>query len=196
MKRLRLLVVGVGGQGILLFSRILGEAALAAGLPIVMSEVHGMAQRGGVVETNIVLGGIRSPLISEGEADLLVGLEPVETLRALPRARKDTVILSSTDPVIPQIVKDGLAQYPDLSEALNRLRENFEKVYLFSAEKLAKEAGTSRAANVVTLGALAGTGILEIPDELWVESIRRAVKPKYLEANLRAFELGRAITAN
>ena len=99
MERLRILAVGVGGQGILLFSRVLGEACLAAGLQVAMSEVHGMAQRGGVVETNIVLG-LRSPLISEGEADVLVGLEPVETLRALPRCRKDTLIISSTDPVI------------------------------------------------------------------------------------------------
>ncbi len=190
MKRLRILVVGVGGQGILLFSRVLGEAALKAGIPVAMSEVHGMAQRGGVVETNIVLGGIRSPLISEGEADVLVGLEPVETLRALSRIHKDTVIISSTDPIVPQLVKDGLATYPELEEPLNKLKKCFQKVYLFSGVKLAKEAGTSKAVNIVALGALAGTGILNISNNIWTASITQLVKPKYVDANLKAFELG------
>ncbi len=194
MTKLRILAVGVGGQGILLFSRVLGEACLAAGLPVAMSEVHGMAQRGGVVETNIVLGW-KSPLISEGEADVLVGLEPVETLRALPRCRPDTVIISNTDPLVPQIVKDGLATYPDLEPALARLRETFAQVYLFPGERIAKDAGTSRALNMVALGALAGTGFLPLSKEDFLASLRRLVKAKYLEANERAFEAGFAVTA-
>jgi indolepyruvate ferredoxin oxidoreductase beta subunit len=193
MRKWRILTVGVGGQGILLFSRVLGEACLMAGLPVVMSEVHGMAQRGGVVETNIVIG-YRSPLVSEGEADILVGLEPVETLRALGRCRREGVVLSSTDPVVPQIVKDGLATYPDLDEPLNRLRETFSRVYLFPGETLAKEAGTSRALNMVALGALAGLELLEIPREIWLEALKKSVKAKYLEANLKAFESGYRIT--
>ena len=196
MKKLRILAVGVGGQGILLFSKILGQVALRASCPVAMSEVHGMAQRGGVVETNIVLGGIRSPLISAGEADVLVGLEPVETLRALERAREDTLILSSTDPVFPQIVKDGLATYPDLEEPLARLKETFRKVYLFAGERLAKEAGTPRALNVVALGALAGTGVLPFSKEEFLSAIRETVKPKFVEANLKAFEAGFAVTAS
>ena len=195
MERLRILAVGVGGQGILLFSRILGQVALQTGIPVAMSEVHGMAQRGGVVETNIVLGRIRSPLIAEGAADILVGLEPVETLRALARVNADSVIVSSTDPVIPQIVKDGLAKYPDLEEPLQKLKETFSRVYLFAGEKLAKEAGTARALNVVTLGALAGTGLLPFTKEDFLEAIKKLVKPKYLEANLKAFELGFSVTS-
>ncbi|AEH43979.1 Indolepyruvate ferredoxin oxidoreductase [Thermodesulfatator indicus DSM 15286] len=196
MKKLRILTVGVGGQGILLFSKILGEACLRADIPVTMSEVHGMAQRGGVVETNIVLGGIKSPLIAKGEADVLVGLEPVETLRALPRASKNTVIISSTDPVVPQIVKDGLAEYPELSPLFEKLKRAFEKVYLFPGEKLAKEAGTSRALNVVTLGALIGTGILPFDNEDMIEAIKKAVKPQFLEPNLKAFDLGyQAVTS-
>ncbi|NPB09886.1 MAG: indolepyruvate oxidoreductase subunit beta [Thermodesulfobacteria bacterium] len=189
MTKLRILAVGVGGQGILLFSRVLGETCLNEGLPVAMSEVHGMAQRGGVVETNIVLGW-KSPLISEGEADVLVGLEPVETLRALPRCRRDTVIISSTDPVVPQIVKDGLATYPELEPALAKLRETFDRVYLFPGEKLAKEAGTSRALNMVVLGALAGSGLLPLSKEAFLNSLRKLVKPKYIEANEKAFEAG------
>ncbi|NPA49084.1 MAG: indolepyruvate oxidoreductase subunit beta [Thermodesulfobacteria bacterium] len=196
MERLRILAVGVGGQGILLFSRVLGEVALSSGTPIAMSEVHGMAQRGGVVETNIVLGGVRSPLISEGEVDILVGLEPAETLRALPRTRKDTVIVSSTDPVIPQIVKDGLATYPDLTEPLQKLQEAYPRVYLFPGEEIAREAGTARALNIVTLGALAGTGLLPFSKEDFLEAIKKIVKPKFLEANLKAFEAGFSVTAS
>ncbi len=196
MERKRILAVGVGGQGILLFSRVLGETALASGTAVAMSEVHGMAQRGGVVETNIVLGGIRSPLISEGEVDILVGLEPVETLRALPRARQDTIIISSTDPVIPQIVKDGLAPYPDLEEPLQRLKETFPRVYLFAGEQMAREAGTGKALNMVVLGALAGLGILPFSRDSFLEAIRKLVKPKFLEANLKAFEAGFAVTAS
>ncbi len=195
MKRLRILVVGVGGQGILLFSRVLGETLLSSGIPVAMSEVHGMAQRGGVVETNIVTGGLRSPLISEGEADVLVGLEPVETLRALPRTNSNTVIISSTDPVVPQIVKDGLAQYPDLKEPLDRLKDTYPEVHLFAGEKLAREAGTARALNMVALGALAGTGLLELPKQTWEDAVKRLVKPKYIEANLKAFASGWQVTA-
>ncbi len=195
MEKKRILAVGVGGQGILLFSRILGEVALRAGVPVAMSEVHGMAQRGGVVETNIVLGAIRSPLISQGEADVLVGFEPVETLRALGRTNQKTVIVSSTDPVIPQIVKDGLATYPDLAEPLTRLKETFDRVYLFAGEKLAKEAGTARALNVVALGALAGTGLLPFAKEDFLNAIKTLVKPRFVEANLKAFEAGFAVTA-
>ncbi len=195
MERFRILAVGVGGQGILLFSRVLGEVALCANIPVAMSEVHGMAQRGGVVETNIVLGKIRSPLISEGEVDILVGLEPVETLRALPRTQKDTVIISSTDPVIPQIVKDGLATYPELEGPFQKLKETYSRVYLFPGEKMAQEAGTKRALNIVVLGALAGTGLLPFSKEDFLQAIKKLVKPKFLEANLKAFEAGFAITA-
>ena len=194
MKKGRILVVGVGGQGILLFSKVLGEACLMSDLEVAMSEVHGMAQRGGVVETNIVLG-LRSPLISKGEADILIGLEPVETFRALPRCHQNSIIISSVDPVVPQIVKDGLASYPSLEEPLEKLKEHFEKVYLFPGEKLAQEAGTKRALNMVALGALAGLELLPISKETWLNALQKSVKPKYLEANLKAFEAGFQVTA-
>ncbi len=192
--KLRILVVGVGGQGILLFSRVLGETLLGANIDVAMSEVHGMAQRGGVVETNIVVG-LRSPLISEKEADVLVGLEPVETLRALVRTNKNTTIITNTEPVIPQIVKEGLAFYPDLSEALEQLKVAYRRVYTFAGESLARQAGTSRASNMVALGALAASGVFSLPKKAWENTIKRLVKPKYVEANLKAFDLGWHITS-
>ncbi|WP_022852343.1 indolepyruvate oxidoreductase subunit beta [Thermodesulfatator atlanticus] len=196
MQKLRILTVGVGGQGILLFSQVLGRACLKADIPVVMSEVHGMAQRGGVVETNILIGGYKSPLISEGEADVLVGLEPAEVLRALPRGRKDTVIVSSTDPVIPQIVKDGLAKYPDLDPLFEKLKESFPKVYLFPGEKLAKEAGTAKALNMVALGALAGTGLVPLSKKAFLDAMKESIKEKFLEANFKAFEAGYQVTSS
>ncbi|MBX6423300.1 indolepyruvate oxidoreductase subunit beta [Thermosulfurimonas sp. F29] len=186
----RILAVGVGGQGILLFSRVLGEAALREGYPVAMSEVHGMAQRGGVVETNIVVGAVRSPYISPGEADVLVALEPVEALRALSRCRKEATAIVSTDPVVPQIVKDGLATYPELPPLLQRLRGVLPRVYLLSGEELAQEAGSTRALNVVLLGALAATGVLPFGREAFLAALKKAVKPAYLDLNLRAFDLG------
>ncbi len=186
----RILAVGVGGQGILLFSRVIGEAALLEDLPVAMSEVHGMAQRGGVVETSIVLGEVKSPYISPGEADVLVALEPVEALRALPRCRKEATAIVSTDPVVPQVVKDGLASYPELSPLLEKLRTILPRVYLLSGEGLAREAGSARALNVVLLGALAASGTLPLTKESFLEALERVVKPAYLELNRRAFELG------
>ncbi|RUM86947.1 MAG: pyruvate ferredoxin oxidoreductase [Thermodesulfatator sp.] len=186
----RLLVVGVGGQGILFFSRVLGEAALREGLSVAMSEVHGMAQRGGVVETNIVLGAVKSPYISEGEADILVALEPVEALRALSRCRREATALVSTDPVLPQVVKDGLATYPDLPPLLERLKTVLPQVYLLSGETLAREAGSVRALNVVMLGALAATELLPLSREALLEALKAVVKPSYISLNLRAFEAG------
>ncbi len=189
-KGFRILAVGVGGQGILLFSRVLGEAALTEGYAVAMSEVHGMAQRGGVVESNIVLGEVRSPYISPGEADVLVALEPVEALRALFRCRKEATAIVSTDPVVPQMVKDGLATYPDLPPLLEKLRTVFPRTYLLSGEDLARKAGSAKALNVVLLGALAGSKVLPFSKEAFLEALRRVVKPAYLDLNLRAFDLG------
>ncbi|HFC96877.1 MAG TPA: pyruvate ferredoxin oxidoreductase [Thermosulfurimonas dismutans] len=186
----RVLAVGVGGQGILLFSRVIGEAALLEGLPVAMSEVHGMAQRGGVVETSIVLGEVKSPYISPGEADVLVALEPVEALRALSRCRREATAILSIDPVVPQVVKDGLATYPELPPLLEKLRTVLPRVYLLSGEDLARKAGSAKALNVVLLGALAGSGTLPLAKEAFLEALRRVVKPAYLDLNLRAFDLG------
>ncbi len=187
---MKILVVGVGGQGILLFSRILGEAALSAGTEVIMSEVHGMAQRGGVVESSIVIGGKRSPFVSRGEADVLVALEPVEALRALDRCSASTVAVVSSDPVVPQVVKDGLATYPEVSPLLERLKEVLAEVHIVAGQKLAREAGSSKALNLVMLGALSETGLLPFPKDFLVEAIKRTVKPKFLELNLKAFQLG------
>jgi len=103
----RVVFVGVGGQGNLLASRLLGEAALSEGIPAVVSEIHGMAQRGGIVESAVLLGNVSSPIVSDGEADVLVGFEPVETLRALKKCNQETLVITNTHPLPPFTVSVG-----------------------------------------------------------------------------------------
>ncbi len=190
MSRCRILFTGVGGQGTLLASRLLGEAALACGEEVVVSEVHGMAQRGGVVESTVMLGGLRSPIISEGQADVLVSFEPLETLRALNRCSRSSTIVTNITPVVPFTVELGAAEYPNVDHWVGFMKENFKEVHALDAEALAKEAGTARALNIVLLGVLFGTGLVPFDADIMVETIKEKVKPKFVDANLKAFELG------
>ena len=127
METKRIVNVGVGGQGNLLASNLLGKAALDAGLPVMVSEIHGMAQRGGVVESAVILGEALSPIVSNGEADIVVGFEPVETLRALTKANKDTLVLTSTRPLPPFTVAIGQAAYPDVDRGPFAHKEKGQK---------------------------------------------------------------------
>ncbi|HID97084.1 MAG TPA: pyruvate ferredoxin oxidoreductase [Thermodesulfobacteriaceae bacterium] len=190
MKSMRILFTGVGGQGTLLASRLLGEAAMAQGMEVKISEVHGMAQRGGVVESTVMLGGIESPIISEGQANIMVSFEPLETLRALNRCNRDTAIITNITPVIPFTVKLGQSEYPDISQWMDFVSTQFKMVYAFDAESLAREAGTSKAVNIVLLGTLIGTGRVPISADIIENTIREKVKPGFVDANLKAFELG------
>ena len=195
MKSLRILFTGVGGQGTLLASRLLGEAAMAEGMDVRVSEVHGMAQRGGVVESTVMLGGLKSPIISQGEADVLVSFEPLEALRALCRCSKKTTIITNTAPIEPFTVKLGQAPYPDVSTWIEFMKAHYHAVYAYDAESLAKEAGTVKAVNIVLLGTLAALGIMSISGEMLKATIKKKVKPKFVEANLKAFEAGLKMAA-
>ncbi len=139
----RIVFVGVGGQGNLLSSRVLGEAALLAGLPVNVSEVHGMAQRGGVVESAVVLGGALSSIVSNGEADVLIGFEPSETLRALEKCSSETAVITNVTPLMPFTVAVGKGVYPDLKEALNLIRKKVKRLIALNADALAEEAGSA-----------------------------------------------------
>lgn len=190
MTRMRFLFTGVGGQGTLLASRLLGEAALSQGIPALISEVHGMAQRGGVVESTVMLGGIKSPIISDGEADCLLGFEPLETIRALKACHNGSTIITNLSQIEPFTVKLGFATYPDVHGWLEVMGKTYKKVYACDAEEMARQAGSSKAVNVVLLGVLAGADILPINASVLQETIRRVVKPKTVDINLKAFELG------
>ena len=192
METKRLVIVAVGGQGNLLASSVLGEAALLCGIPLNMSEIHGMAQRGGVVESSLVFGDARSTIISDGEADLLVGFEPAETLRALGKANANTVVITNLAPLMPFTVNIGQGVYPDLKELQELIRKKTSKLIAFNAAALAKEAGNVLSVNMVLLGALIQTGILPLTADQVKEAMKTKTKKAFLDSNLKAFDLGYA----
>ena len=190
METKRLIIVAVGGQGNLLASSVLGEAALLAGVPMRMSEIHGMAQRGGVVESALIFGDARSTIISDGEADILVGFEPAETLRALNRCNADTVVITNLAPLMPFTVNIGRGVYPDLARLQSLIRAKTKRLVAFNAAKLAQAAGNPLGVNMVLLGALIQSGVLPLTTDQVKEAMRRKTKAAFLDSNLRAFELG------
>ena len=190
METKRLVIVAVGGQGNLLASSVLGEAALLCGIPLNMSEIHGMAQRGGVVESSLVFGDAKSTIISDGEADVLVGFEPAETLRALPKCNAGTVVITNLAPLMPFTVNIGQGVYPDLKQLQALIRQKTTKLIAFNAAELAKEAGNSLAVNMVLLGALIQTGILPLSVEQVKQAMKTKTKKAFLDSNLKAFDLG------
>jgi indolepyruvate ferredoxin oxidoreductase beta subunit len=195
METKRLVIVAVGGQGNLLASSVLGEAALLAGIPLHMSEIHGMAQRGGVVESSLVFGDAESTIISDGEADLLVGFEPAETLRAIGKCNADTVVITNLAPLMPFTVNIGQGVYPDLKELQDLIRAKTAKLVAFNAAALAKEAGNPLSVNMVLLGALTQTGILPLTVDQVKEAMRTKTKKAFLDSNLDAFDRGFAAAA-
>jgi len=190
MKTKRLIIVAVGGQGNLLASKVLGEAALLSGVPVRMSEIHGMAQRGGVVESAIVFGDAESTIISDGEADILVSFEPSETLRALKRCNSNTVVITNLSPLPPFTVAIGRGTYPDLAEAQKLIQDKTAKLIAFDAVKLAAEAGNVMTVNMVLLGALIQTGIIPLSVENVKTAIRTRTKKTFVDINLKAFDFG------
>ena len=186
----RLIIVAVGGQGNLLASRVIGAAALASNVPVRMSEIHGMAQRGGVVESAIVFGNAESTIISDGEADILVGFEPLETLRALNKCNPQTLVITNLSPLSPATVSAGKSVYPGLKEIQTLIREKTAKLIAFDAAAMAKEAGSVLSVNMVLVGAMIQTGVLPLTAESVKEIIRTKTKERFVDVNLAAFELG------
>ena len=190
MKTKRLIIVAVGGQGNLLASKVLGEAALLAEVPVRMSEIHGMAQRGGVVESAVVFGDAESTIISDGEADVLLGFEPSETLRALNKCNANTVVITNTAPLPPFTVAIGKGVYPDLKKLQELICNKTAKLIAFDAWALAKKAGNIMSLNMVLLGSLIQTGLMPVSAEQVKEVIRTSTKKAFVDINVKAFELG------
>lgn len=186
----RLIIVAVGGQGNLLASKVLGEAALLSGVPVHMSEIHGMAQRGGVVESAIVFGDAKSTIISDGEADLLVGFEPAETLRAMNRCNPNTKVITSLSPVPPFTAAIGRGVYPEIDTIVSLIRERTPDLVAFDALKLAKEAGSSMTLNIVLVGALVHSNAIPLTRKNVEQAIELRTKKAFIEMNMRAFNLG------
>lgn len=181
-----IMIVGVGGQGTLLASRILGNVVINEGYDVKLSEVHGMSQRGGSVVTYVKYGDkVYSPIIDEGEADIILAFEMLEAYRALPYLKKGGIMIANTQRIDPMPVITGAAEYPaDIEEKLSA-KINLKAVDALSA---AKEAGNIKAVNVVLIGVMAKN--TDISYDKWIETIKQTVPEKFLEVNLKAFELG------
>ena len=190
---LNVIITGVGGQGNILASHILATAAIADGFHTTIGETYGQSQRGGAVMSHVRLSkGLQfGPLIPEGGADIIVGLEPMETLRvAAMYANPSTKIIVNPRPNYPLMVLYGAAEYPEVSELLERLREMAEAVKVVESTELAKEAGEAMASNVVMVGALAGSGWIPVPIDTFTSVLKEVIPPKVLAVNQQAFKLG------
>jgi indolepyruvate ferredoxin oxidoreductase beta subunit len=183
-------LIGVGGQGTIKASTIIGEAAMKKGLNVVMSEVHGMAQRGGTVVTEFKIGEARSPLIEEGAADLMIAFEPAEALRALNKINQESFIIVNSSPIIPFTVSLGISEYPELTSVFEELQVKIKNLLIINAEKIAKEAGSIISENMVLLGAAVATPNFPIEKDLVIQSMKENLPPKSIETNLKAFEIG------
>ena len=183
-------LIGVGGQGTIKASTIIGEAAMKKGLNVVMSEVHGMAQRGGTVVTEFKIGEAHSPLIEEGAADLMIAFEPAEALRALNKINQKSFVIVNSSPIVPFTVSLGISEYPELSSVFEELRAKINNLLVIDAQKIAKEAGSIISENMVLLGAAVATPNFPIEKDLVIRSMKENLPPKSIKTNLKAFEIG------
>lgn len=182
------LLVGVGGQGILLASEILSEAAMLAGFDVKKSEIHGMSQRGGSVVSHVRYGKqVFSPIVPEGEGDILFGFELMETCRSLPLLKSGGTVVANDLQISPPSVLMGQETYPE--GLVDKIREQFPDFMLLDGQQMATDAGNVRAANTVLLGAVSKR--LDIPEEFWMKALEKMVPAKALEVNKRAFLMGR-----
>ena len=188
MKSTNIMIVGVGGQGSLLASKLLGHILVGAGCDVKVSEVHGMSQRGGSVVTYVRCGDkVCSPLVAEGEADFIVSFEKLEAARHLPMLKKGGRIVVNTQEIDPMPVITGAAVYP--TGILEELTKKGVFVDALDALSLAREAGSVKAVNIVLMGRL--SNYFPFGTEVWLKAIEEVVAPKFAEMNKKAFLLGR-----
>ncbi|MBI5458224.1 indolepyruvate oxidoreductase subunit beta [Methanobacterium sp.] len=183
-------ISGVGGQGIIKTSVIMGEAAMKSDLSVVVGEIHGMSQRGGVVSTQMKIGNSHSPIIEKGKADLLLAFEPLEALRAVNMINKDSYVITNTSSIYPFNIRQSEYPYPELSTLLEELSSHAKKVIALDADGIAKEAGHILAVNMVMLGAAAAVPGFPVDKETIIESMQNNLPEKSIPVNLKAFKEG------
>jgi indolepyruvate ferredoxin oxidoreductase beta subunit len=187
MGTFNIMIVGVGGQGTLLASRVLGNVALKKSYDVKVSEVHGMSQRGGSVVTYVKMGEkVHSPLIEKGEADIILAFEQLEAFRWIEYLKKDGKILINTQKIDPMPVITGKAKYPEA--ILEKIGEEYRNIITIDALSIAKECGNIKAVNMVLIGLMAK--YTHIEKDIWVEAMKETVPEKFLDVNLKAFERG------
>ncbi|MDE5967365.1 MAG: indolepyruvate oxidoreductase subunit beta [Lachnospiraceae bacterium] len=184
-----IMIVGVGGQGSLLASKMLGHLLLTRGYDVKVSEVHGMSQRGGSVVTYVRFGDkVYSPVIDKGEADVIISFELLEAARYIPYLKKNGRIIVSDQQIDPMPVITGAARYPE--NLIDKMEQAGAQVDAMDAMSLALEAGSAKAVNIVLMGRVSRY-FEEIPEEAWIQALEECVPPKFLEMNKKAFALGR-----
>ena len=187
MQTKNIMIVGVGGQGTLLASKLLGKLLLGKGFDVMVSEVHGMSQRGGSVVTYVRFGDkVYSPIITEGEADYIISFEKLEAARYAPFLKKDGRIIVNTQEIDPMPVIIGAAEYPE--DLLGKMTAAGMDVDALDALSLAEQAGSSKAVNLVLMGRL--SRYFDFTEEEWMTALEQSVAPKFLEMNKKAFRLG------
>lgn len=188
MTQQSILIVGVGGQGTLLASRLLGQTAIQKGYDVKVSEVHGMSQRGGSVVTYVKYAdsAVRSPIIDPGEADVILAFEALEAYRSIHYLKKDGLMLVNTQQINPMPVITGAAQYPE--QIIQKLNASIGNLIAVDALSTAREAGNEKAVNTVLIGLLAARSDIEKP--IWEEALRSTVPDRLLDVNQKAFKLG------
>lgn len=187
-ERMTVHVVGVGGQGVHTTARLLGDAAMRAGHDVVVTQLHGMAQRGGNVESTVSIGPDPVPFLGRGGADVVLGFEPLEVARALPWMSERTVVVASRSPIVPYALTRCGREYPDVDGVLDAVRRSVGSLVSIDAVALAREAGAPRAVGAVLLGALAVLGLPVLHEALLRAALDAA--PHDRQSALRAFELG------
>jgi indolepyruvate ferredoxin oxidoreductase beta subunit len=190
MKPYSIYISGVGGQGIIKTSTVIGEAAMKSSLTVVMSEVHGMAQRGGSVSTELKIGDAYSPIIKKGSADLLISFEPLEALRAIPKISKKTRVIVNTSPIYPFNLKESEISYPDNNEIIDELKNKSKEVFAIEADKIAKESGHILAMNMVMLGGATAVQDFPLDKKTIINSMKANLPEKSLDINCKAFDKG------
>jgi len=189
MQRARIFFTGVGGQGTLTATKLVSLTALDEGLPVTSGEIHGMAQRGGVVESTVLIG-YQSPKITHGEADLLLGFELLETLRALCYLKPGGAVVSNSQALPPLSVATGKAGYPELEAVRGKVAATASVALFLPCRTLAEQAGSAQSANTVLLGAACAAKALPFGMEALERSVRKYLKPALADVNLKALELG------
>ena len=183
-------ISGVGGQGIIKTSVIIGEAAMLEGYDVVMSEIHGMSQRGGSVSTELKIGNFKSSIVEESKADLILAFEPIEVLRGLDKANKDTTLIFNTFPIVPSTLTQTGESYPEIDDIVKNLKDNFDSVYPIEGNGLAKDAGSILSLNMVLLGACVANDSFPLSKETVEAAMKHNLAPKFHEMNLKAIENG------
>lgn len=189
-------MAGTGGQGVITAASLLTEFAVSKDHQVLSSQLHGMAQRGGAVQSSVMIDSGISPVIGRGDADIVLGLEPVETARALPFVSAKTVVFMNTIPVIPcalaqnYVLGEGLTEYPSVESLSASIREVTSKLITLDATALAKQAGSLKAINVVLLGSLFGSRLLPFAAEDFLNSVLKTGPPQFADVNRRAFLSG------